>query len=178
MKIENYTAENGYINVTLKNDEEEQLCFRNPNIYNYGKWEIQSYVKRNNGEEEFNVITARGGKKFYLIHYTAKDYSRLIQCSLKNKVLAEVIKSNANDKVYYPDPKILCSTNLDKYIKQDIIYYDEKDNIFYCDLNKSSKALSDYLEYSKKYSKILSKMEKLFKMNLEQLNDKQLNKTK
>ena len=44
MKVKEYVEENGYITIILAN-EEEYLCFINPNIYNGGEWKLNSYSK-------------------------------------------------------------------------------------------------------------------------------------
>ena len=172
MKVKNYDLKNGSVDIILAN-EEEQLCFWNPNIYNRGKWEINSYIKRKNGEDVFNVITARNGKKSYLIKYTSEHYSRIVECSFNNIVTAEIIIFKSEKELYYPNQTLLGSTVINQYIKQNITYHDVAGNIFYGNLSESTNAILDYLQYDKKYTEILSKMETLFKTDLEHLTIKQ-----
>ena len=173
MKVKNYEEKEGSIDIVLVNDEEEQLYFWNPNIYNNGKWEINSYIKRQYGDSIFDIITSRVPNRCYLIQYSDNDYSRIIECNLNNIVMAEVIKLAPGHTMYYPNPCFLCSKTISQYLKQDIKYYDKEKNIYSGDLSKSSKALLDYIEYASKYGAILKKMETLFKMDLEQLDTKQ-----
>ena len=173
MKIEKYEESNGYVNVILTNVEEEQLCLCNPNIYNHGKWEIQSYVKRKYGDDIFDVITVYDGKKSYMIQYSSQYFSRIIECNSENIVLAEAIRTKQDDTFYYPNPSILGVKCTNEYIKQDITYHDVNGNKFDGDINESREALLKYLEYTKKYTEILSGMEPFFKTNLEEIGIEQ-----
>ena len=160
MKVQEFINENGSVHVMLVSERGEQLCFWNPNIYNNGKWEIQSYIKKDNyNEEEFSIVTARDGEIFKQICYTSSDYSRIIDC-YDNKVKGEIIinKSQNSRMNFYPDPIFLKTSDIRTYLLQRKEYHDLKDNVFSGDLDKSTKAILSYVEYAKLFCKLLKEV--------------------
>ncbi len=173
MKIKSYTEENGYVNIILANGE-EQLCFINPNIYNEGKWKLNSYIKRvlDKPNESFDIVIARYGNKdncSYILSYSSGAYSRMINCDCNDIVQGEVIRNNdsSNRISYYPNVDDL-GIDLNTYIKQTRDYHDENNNVFSGNVENSSKAILSCIEYSKKYNDIFKEIESKLKTNIEE----------
>ena len=174
MKVKEYVEENGYITIILAN-EEEYLCFINPNIYNGGEWKLNSYRKSvyNKPNESFNIVIARYGDKentSYIMAYASDNYTRMIGCDINDIVKGDVIHSNeVKHTSYYPNPSEL-NVPINEYAKENREYHDEKSNVFTGNLDMSSKAILKCVEYTKKYGEILKEMEPQLRMDISEIN--------